>query len=56
MPKEPNVLFVCDGFGVEEVVINFRIWTKVEEVSGDGMETWWYWVVHGDVIAPRIVG
>ena len=50
VPEEPDVLFVCDGFGVEEVVIDFRIWAEVEEVSGDGVDTWWYWVFHGDCI------
>ena len=53
VPEEPDVLLVCDRFGVEEVMIDFRIWTKVEEVSGDGMETWWYWVDHGDCIDTK---
>ena len=53
VPEEPNVLLVCDGFGVEEVVINFGIWAEVEEVSGDGVDTWWYWVVHGDCINTK---
>ena len=39
MPEEPDVLLVCD-FGVEEVMIDFGIWTEVEEVRRDRMETW----------------
>jgi len=46
VPEEPDVFLICDGFGVEEVVINFGIWAEVEEVSGVGLETWWDWVVH----------
>ena len=47
VPEEPDVLLVYDGFGVEDVMIDFGIWAKVEEVSGDGMETRWDWV-HDD--------
>ena len=48
VPEEPYVLLVCDGFGVEEVMIDFGIWAEVEEGSGDRMETSWDWVLHGD--------
>ena len=50
VPEEPDILLVCYGLRVEEIVINFGIWAEVEEVCGDGMETWWNWVVHGDCI------
>ena len=56
MPEEPDVLLVCD-FGVEEVMIDFGIWTEVEEVRRDRMETWRDWVDYPWVICvtARIV-
>ena len=55
VPEEPDVLLVCYGLRVEEVMIDFGIWAEVKEVCGDGMETWRNWVFHGDVLAPRII-
>jgi len=46
VPEEPDVLLVCDGFGVKDVMIDFGIWAEVEKVSGDGMETLWDRVFH----------
>jgi hypothetical protein len=43
VPEEPNVLLVCDGFGVEEIPIDFG---NLCEGRGYWMETWWDWVVH----------
>ena len=51
VPEEPDVLLICDEFGVEEVMIDFEIWAEVKEVSGDAMETWWDWVDHGILLA-----
>ena len=34
-------------------MIDFGIWTKVEEVSGDGVKTWWDWVVHGGITSTK---
>ena len=44
VPEEPDILLVHDGFWVEDVMIDFGICAKVEEVSGDGVETCWDWV------------
>ena len=53
VPEEPDVLLVCYGLRVEEVMIDFGIWAEVKEVCGDGMETWRNWVFHGDCISTK---
>ena len=35
VPEEPDVLLIRDRLGMKEIVINFRIWAQVEEVSRD---------------------
>ena len=47
VPEGPDVLLIRDGLGMKEIVINFRIWVQVEEVSRDGMEPCWEWVDFG---------
>ncbi len=38
VPEEPDVLLVRDGLGVEEVMVDVRVWAEVEEVRWDGMD------------------
>ena len=47
VPEEPDVLLIGDRLGMKEIVIDFRIWVQVEEVSRDGMEPCWEWVDFG---------
>ena len=35
VPEEPDVLLIRDRLGMKEIVIDFRIWAQVEEVSRD---------------------
>ena len=54
VPEEPDVLFaVRDGRGVEEVVVDVAVGAEVEEVGGDGMETFGYWILVVDLVIHR---
>ncbi len=28
-------------------MVDLGVWAEVEEVGGDGVETWWDWVIFG---------
>lgn len=50
-PKEPAVLFIHDGFGVEDVMIYFAVRAEVEEVRRNDVKACWDWIFHYQLVA-----
>lgn len=41
VPEEPDVLFIHDGFGVEDVMIYFAVRAEVEKMRRNGVKACW---------------
>lgn len=44
MPEKPDVLLICNWFGVEKIVVHFRIRAQIKEVLRNGMHARWEWI------------
>lgn len=42
VPEEPDVLFVGDGRGVKEMLVDFGVGTQVKQVVCNGMHAVWH--------------
>jgi len=42
MPEKPDVLFVSDGFGVEEIMVDFGVGAQVKQVAWNSMHPFWH--------------